>query len=58
MAALARRCLAGITLGLRQAHHLVVVHLKHTTLISVIQSTLEVFGNLFLTELFFNTVDD
>ena len=50
--------MAGVTFCQSCADHLVMVHLQHSALISVIQCTLEVFGDLLLPELFLNTIDD
>ena len=40
------------------ADHLVVVNLQHSALVCVLESTLKVFGNLLLTELFLDAIDN
>lgn len=50
--------LACIRLNQRLAHDLVVVHLQHAPLVSVLKRTLEVFCYLLLPELLLNSVDD
>ena len=50
--------LACIWLNHGLAYQLVVINLKHTSFIGVMQGALEVFSDLFLSKLFLNTVND